>query len=58
MTRQELADWLYADEPNGGPENKLAVCHLAHQARLQLVGQGLTSLMMCALCHQYPRGLH
>jgi hypothetical protein len=21
MTRQELADWLYTDDPNGGPEN-------------------------------------
>jgi hypothetical protein len=35
MPRGELADWLYADDPNGGPENMLAVCQLVHQARLQ-----------------------
>jgi len=28
MTRRELADWLYADDPNGGPENTFAVCPL------------------------------
>jgi hypothetical protein len=42
MTRRELADWLYADDPNGGPENTLAVCQLVHQARLQLCEQGYT----------------
>jgi hypothetical protein len=30
MTRRELADWLYADDPNGGPENTLDVCQLVH----------------------------
>ena len=30
MTRRELADWLYADDPNGGPENTLEVCQLVH----------------------------
>jgi hypothetical protein len=44
MTRRELADWLYADDPNGGPENSLAVCQLVHQALLQLAGQGYTIL--------------
>jgi hypothetical protein len=44
MTRRELADWLYADDPNGGPENTLAVCQLVHQARLQLSRQGYTIL--------------
>jgi len=42
MTRRELADWLYADDPNGGPENTFAVCQLVHQARLQLAAQGYT----------------
>jgi hypothetical protein len=42
MTRRELADWLYADDPNGGPENTFAVCQLVHQARLQLTAQGYT----------------
>ena len=44
MTRRELADWLYADDANGGPENTLAVCQLVHQARLQLSRQGYTIL--------------
>jgi hypothetical protein len=42
MTRRELADWLYADDPSGGPENTFAVCQLVHQARLQLTAQGYT----------------
>ena len=42
MTRRELADWLYSDDPNGGPENTFAVCQLVHQARLQLAAQGYT----------------
>jgi hypothetical protein len=42
MTRDEIARLLYADDPNGGPENTLAVCQLVHQARLQLMRQGWT----------------
>jgi hypothetical protein len=42
MTRRELADWVYADDPNGGPESTLAVCQLVHQARRQLARQGYT----------------
>jgi len=42
LTRRELADRLYADDPDGGPEDTFAVCQLVHQARLQLLPQGYT----------------
>jgi hypothetical protein len=34
MTRRELADWLYADDPNGGPKNTLVVCQLVKNRKL------------------------
>jgi hypothetical protein len=42
MTRKDLADAIYADDIDGGPDNTFAVCQLVHQARLQLIPQGYT----------------
>jgi hypothetical protein len=42
MTRKDLAAEVYADDPDGGPDNDLAICQLVHQARLQLKPQGYT----------------
>jgi hypothetical protein len=40
MTRAELANLMWIDDPDGGPDNDLAICQLVHQARLQLLPQG------------------
>jgi hypothetical protein len=42
MTREQIAAVLWEDDPNGGPDNTMAVCQLVHQARLQLRRQGYT----------------
>jgi hypothetical protein len=42
MTRRELADWLYADGPNGGPKKRSPSASQCIKARLQLSGQGYT----------------
>jgi hypothetical protein len=42
ITRQDLADLVYADDPDGGPDNTFAICQLVYQARLRLIPQGYT----------------
>ncbi len=40
ITRGELLDVVYADDPNGGPENPNTVSVLIHCANQQLAQQG------------------
>jgi hypothetical protein len=44
ITRSELIDIVYADDPNGGPDNPNTICVLVHHANAELAPQGFRIL--------------